>query len=369
MFYPIYCQNLLQRIDAISRRQLCTPTYSGPLVVQPQPQSVPSPHHHISPHSSIFKPVSAQTVPLSAPSSSHLAKSSTVLLLANPSVNIISPSFHNHQMVTIPMTSSLSDYVQRSFTDNERCRSTRKCIDLLAKVLGAYDPTRDDYRLLLDTARTTASVESNIYRLSIAWTINGSPTVDSESVFASATGSSSTPVNNSLRLRFHLCTRTRKKIARKRVVLTTSENKPNNNHNYEHRQFQQQQPESLCEPLVIEEEVPHSRDTWLSDRLSKILITKRYFMNKQTDTSASNETSEWSSIFYDCDVARWFVAYRALILEPIEDNLSDDDTADDQLDDQEDVDIDKGQKAWYRVKGVITAHVDVSGTDINQCEK
>lgn len=221
-------------------------------------------------------------------------------------------------------------------------------IDLLANVLAAYDPNTDNYRLLLETVQRTAAIEDSIYRLSIGWTIPVENTGEKTSKPLES-GSSS-------RLRFHHCT----PVRRKGLGLSSSSSKN----------------PSVCDPVVITEEElllatkqPPNDDAWLSKRLAAILRKERHYMVKQTETTMSEETTEWSSIFYDCDEERWFIAYRALILEPVE-NLptGDDDDGVVSEDDDTNKDLERGLKTWYRVKGVISAHVDVTGTDINQCE-
>lgn len=306
-------QTLIQRIDLISNGKLCTALpLTVPLV---KPVLFPGPNQQHS----------APPVPAIATGASL------------PSLPILSPlpplTFHYHQMVSIPMARSLEDFIRHSLTNTEQCRRTEKCADLLANVLGGYDPVRDNYRLLLETVRTTAIVESSIYRISIGWVIKESAKATAEKE----------PSQILSRMRFHLCTR-------RKTVKSSGK-----------------LPESVCDPVISEEDPPmlnQGSESWLSDRLAKILTVGRYFMEMDADTTASKETSEWSNIFYDCEEKKWFIAYRALILEPLEEPPPEDISA---LDDG-DVDIDRGIKTWYRVKGLISVHIDVSGTDINQCE-
>lgn len=296
----------------ISRRKLCTPIFVSSRVVNPL---------------------------ASPPSLSDSMSSSSVSSMSSLSL----PFFH-HQMVGISMSSSLADLVRNSFTSNEPCRRTAKCIDLLANVLSGYDPATDDYRLLLETVRTTALLETNIYRLSIAWAISDLSTESSVSL--------SSPV----RLRFHMCTRARRKHRRGRTQ----------HHDHKHqtksskRQHEKHVQHSLCEPFTAEEDVwPNQTTNWLSDRLTQMVLTKRHYLNKHTVT---DDFSEWSDIFFDCDDSKWIIAYRALIVAPLQDVALDEASSGDSSD------TILGDMAWFQVKGVITAHVDVTQADINQCE-
>ncbi|KAH9390278.1 hypothetical protein TYRP_007837 [Tyrophagus putrescentiae] len=387
--------SLLQRIDSISRRQHCTPTlltaaaavaYNVPLAtVQQQHQNQQQQPRQQSIISMVRPPPSSMMMMMhvlppiinSAPNHrSHLqsppitsSSSSSSSSLPNSIAATPPPkSFHHHQTVSVPVAGGtwLADYLAAAFTDDERCRRTAKCVDLLASVLAAYDPQLDDFRLLLEAVQRTALVEASIYRLSVGWTLPAKVTTGSTAEVADNVNNNN---NNNFaqtssppQMRFHHCTPVRRKGASG----------------------------SICDPVVITEEEmlllqqssspQQLNEAWLSERLSTILRKERHYMAKQssTMTTANNETTEWSSIFYDCDEGRWFIAYRALILEPVE-NLPTGDDDDEEVakvdsdgddgDGDKDKDPDRGLKTWYRVKGVISAHVDVTGTDINQCEE
>ena len=222
------------------------------------------------------------------------------------------------------MLSTLSNYVQHSFTNNERSRRTQASIDLLANVLSGYDPTNDNYHLLIETVKHTVLVEDNIYRISIGW-------IDDRNHLDENLNNNDRTIQ-AKRLQTYWCS----------------------NYDYvvPHLPHIDRSNESFhCETMST---IEHVSEMWLSDRLNNLLQIERYYQHDETKWP--NDTSEWSDIFYDCDVNRWFIAYQALILE-----------VDNKVSNQNETDsIDSGQ--WYVVKGVIIAHVDVTETDINQCE-
>ena len=104
---------------------------------------------------------------------------------------------------------------------------------------------------------------------------------------------------------------------------------------------------------------------WFSSKLLQKLKEKRIFHHQN-----KNDSTEWSNLFYDCHHNRWFITYHSLILQAIYDNDDDgggsiDNLTTNKTNTNDNYDID--YKYWFRVRGIISADIDVTDTDINQC--
>jgi len=99
----------------------------------------------------------------------------------------------------------------------------------------------------------------------------------------------------------------------------------------------------------------------ITDEMNKLLVLNRPWMPKSfikplitkqiIRTSLNDPPSEWSIVYFNCDLRLWFISYTALILSN---------------DDQNTDDNNNNSKKW--VRGLISADIDVSRTDINQCD-
>ncbi|UXI15006.1 hypothetical protein NH340_JMT00949 [Sarcoptes scabiei] len=269
-------------------------------------------------------------------------------------------SRYRHVQINLPLTEEKHLYFHRKLIDNERCRRIEKCVDLFAKVLSNYDPLIDKYRLINETIINAPLVETDIYRISIAW-------VQNERLYETSFNSSE------LFLEFFQCNQTGDRL------------------DWLHNC----QIYSVLESLSI-------ASNWISSKLIKIFkLTRQYDL-------VESSTSEWSNLFYDCHDHRWFISYHSLIIQSIQndgyhqdstistissiksgENFSNNQTKFDSINEQQystrqsmrgdqptasdwkvdDVGTSERDEIshWFRVKGVISVDIDVTETDINQC--
>ena len=116
-----------------------------------------------------------------------------------------------------------------------------------------------------------------------------------------------------------------------------------------------------CELKLSENE--SNKKSYFPKSLTQSLLTKRLFKS----ANQTVETKMWSNVYFDCNDRRWFITYNALILEP-DDVLVDDEPANQTKPEETEDTAEKVEEIWFRVKGVISADVDVTQTDINQCD-
>ena len=178
----------------------------------------------------------------------------------------------------------------RPLINNTQFETTWKGVEFLSRILSKYDPESDGYKMMRSAINELIQIDANIYRLRVGWI--------SERLRA----------NKQLSLRYFEIDSTNFKIneeVNKLVMLVDTS----------------WIPKSLIEPLLSRQSV------------------------------AAGGGSEWSSVYYDCDLKLWFISYTALILTNSERNQ-----------------INGGSDADKTIRGIISADIDISGTDINQCE-
>nr|XP_046918477.1 probable G-protein coupled receptor CG31760 [Dermatophagoides farinae] len=236
--------------------------------------------------------------------------------------------FH-HQQINLLLLHEKQHYIRHSLTNNEQFRRVEKCIDLLARILGDYEPFLDRFQLLNQTIMQTPLIESKISSLSIAWNDESSSTSSSF---------------DDIKLQFFQCNETMPTL--------------NNNNNNSSSSRKKCHVISVLESMQV-------ISKWFSSKLLQKLKEKRIFHHQN-----KNDSTEWSNLFYDCHHNRWFITYHSLILQAIYDNDDDDGGGIDNLttnktnaNDNYDIDY----KYWFRVRGIISADIDVTDTDINQC--
>lgn len=115
--------------------------------------------------------------------------------------------------------------------------------------------------------------------------------------------------------------------------------------------------ETSCKPGKKQGEKSwlNASNTWLPESLTERLLDGEIYVGDQELDSSSNPLVEWSDVFFDCLDQRWYIAYHGLIVEPSprgKPNETDDETG-----------------SWYIVKGFIRADLDITKTDINQCDR
>ena len=71
--------------------------------------------------------------------------------------------FH-HQQINLLLLHEKQHYIRHSLTNNEQFRRVEKCIDLLARILGDYEPFLDRFQLLNQTIMQTPLIETKISR-------------------------------------------------------------------------------------------------------------------------------------------------------------------------------------------------------------
>lgn len=179
----------------------------------------------------------------------------------------------------------------RPLTNYSQFETTWKGVEFLSRILSKYNPKSDDYKMMRSAVNELIQIDANIYRLRVGWLTN-EPEAEPD---------------RKLSLRYF-------EIDSTNFIINEEESK---------------------EVMLLD-------TSWIPKSLVKPLAAQR---------SVSGSGSEWSSVYYDCDLKLWFISYTALILTKSERNQM-----------IGDYDADK------TIRGVISADIDISGTDINQCE-
>lgn len=267
-------------------------------------------------------PFSKSTTTEERPSHRAAKKTSKTTLVAHFKREFQSSqmSRFNHRQVNIPLSPGKQSALRSAFTENERCRRSEKVIDLLASVLRAYDPDADGSRLLNDSIRNTPLVDGNIFRYSL--TCFGGLTVFLLLRVSVALIRAEAHPPRSAWFRIHHCIQVKDPL----------------------------EPDCVVNATELEVQLING---WFPDSLMKLLLEGRYL-----GPVSLAQVTEWSDLFFDCHDKRWFITYHALILEP--DMAAIPGNATTAAEDEE--------EKWYVIKGVISADVDVTDSDINQCD-
>lgn len=211
-------------------------------------------------------------------------------------------SLMSEKDITIQLTKDTIRQLTNPFTNNSQYETTWKGIEFLSRILSKYNPEIDNYKLMSNSINELIRMDANIYRLRIVW-LNKKL---EELPIVSIDGKSNKGIN--IRY-FGIDSKNRKLIEEKDIYLV------------------------LDKP-------------WIPKKFINPLITGIIMR-----PSLSNPPTEWSDVYFNCDLRLWFISYSALILSNTEQNINND-----------------NNNERKNVCGIISVDIDVSRTDIYQCD-
>lgn len=185
--------------------------------------------------------------------------------------------------------------------------STANRIALLSSILSQYQPQTDSFKLLRSAVDHLVRLDENLFRVRIAW-LNERSVVDNG--------------RNGHLLADYLV-----HIERKKRLSTES---------YNHSL-------PLSSPWLQLPKKGHK-----NQYLDRILKEGSVQINVNTFSRDELTFSDWTSVYFSCDLKKWLVSYTSLIISDSE-----------QL---------PGNNL-YTLKGFVSVDIDISKTDFNQCEE
>lgn len=191
-------------------------------------------------------------------------------------------------LVDRQVTDETIAFLTKPFKNNSQFETTWRNVEFLSRILSKYNPESDSFKMLKSSVAELIQMDANIYRLRIAWIKDRG--VESDQI---------------------------------------------NSHYFE----------IDSKSLEITEEIKllTLNTFWIPKSFADPLLSQRYIPGLG---------SEWSGVYYDCDLKLWFISYTALILTNSRHNSINEDKSN----------SDKS------IRGIVSADIDISATDINQCE-
>ncbi len=228
----------------------------------------------------------------------------------NKDTNQVKPSIVSNRDIIIGLTKEKIAHLTKPLTNNSQYETTWKGVQFLSRILSNYIPETDNFKIMVKSIDELIRMDSNIYRLRIAW-INKKADV-STTIPMMRFDNNEQPIGEETDT---------KQIKIRYYEIDSITRKTNQTEKF----------------LVLD-------TPWIPKSFISPLITKQIIR-----PTLSNSPSEWSNVYFNCDLKLWFISYTALILSNNEDI----------------VDNNNNKKS---VRGLISADITVNRTDINQCD-
>jgi hypothetical protein len=224
----------------------------------------------------------------------------------NKDTNQVKPSIVSNRDIIIGLTKEKIAHLTKPLTNNSQYETTWKGVQFLSRILSNYIPETDNFKIMIKSIEELIRMDHNIYRLRIAWINKNTEVSTTIPLMRFDQPISEETITKQIKIRYY--------------EIDSRTQKPNKTEKF----------------LVLD-------TPWIPKSFISPLITK------QIISSTSDSPSEWSNVYFNCDLKLWFISYTALILSNNE-NI---------------VDNNNNNKS---VRGLISADIDVSRADINQCD-